>query len=78
MSITFKVMPAPKKLLSINEREEKDAQQLFYKRVDADMNKKKKKKLEFWRKVSIFYSPGFVLTFMMIYWIAGLKHADII
>ena len=73
-----KVLPAPDKLISINEREEREAQQLFYSKIAAEMSNKKKKKLAFWKKVSIAYSPGFVLMFMMVYWIAGLRHAEIL
>ena len=74
----MKVMPAPAKLVSINEREERDAQKLFYSNVEAEMGKKRMKKLQFWEKVSILYSPGFVLIFMVVYWVAGLRHADIL
>ena len=71
-------MPAPNKLVSINEKEERDAQQLFYSRVQAEMSKKKQKRLNFLKKISIAYSPGFVLMFMTVYWIAGLRHAEIL
>ena len=74
----MKVSTPTNQLISINEREEKDAQQKFYNRVQEDMSKKKKKSLKFWQRVTIVYSPSFVLIFMMVYWIAGLKHADII
>ena len=74
----MKVLPAPDKLVSINEREERDAQKMFYNKVEAEMSKRRMKKLQFWKKVSIVYSPLFVLVFMVIYWIAGLKHADIL
>ena len=73
-----KVSTPTNQLISINEREEKDAQQKFYNRVQEEMSKKKKKSLKFVQKVTIVYSPSFVLIFMMVYWIAGLKHADII
>ena len=74
----MKVSTPTNQLISINEREEKDAQQKFYNRVQEEMSKKKKKSLKFVQKVTIVYSPSFVLIFMMVYWIAGLKHAGII
>ena len=71
-------MPAPGALVSINEREERDAQKAFYSKVENEMNRKRKTKLEFWKRVSTTYAPIFVLTFMTIYWIAGLKHAGVL
>ena len=71
-------MPTHEKLVSINEREERHAQKLFYEKIEADMNMKKLKKLQFLQDVSIRYSPIFVIVFMVIYWIAGLKNADIL
>ena len=73
-----KVLPASQKLVSINEKEERAAQKSFYDKVAEDMSQKKIKKLHFWQRVSIVYSPIFVMIFMIFYWIAGLKHADII
>ena len=73
-----KVLPSQNKLISIDEREERDAQELFYSRVMAEMSEKKKKRLNFLQKVTIVYSPGFVMAFMTVYWLAGLKHAEMI
>ena len=66
------------KLVSINEREERDAQRLFYSKVEMEMSQKRMKKLKFWQRVSVLYSPVFVTAFMVVYWIAGLKHAGIL
>ena len=44
----------------------------------ADSIRKREKRLQFWRRVSILHSPVFVLAFMVVYWVAGLIHADII
>ena len=78
LRIFSKVIPAPGALVSINEREERDAQKAFYSKVENEMNRKRKTKLEFWKRVSTTYAPIFVLTFMTIYWIAGLKHAGVL
>ena len=72
------MLPDPDMLVSINEREEKESQRLFYNKIEAEMSRKRIRRLQFWRNVSILYSPIFVLTFMIIYWIAGLRHADIL
>ena len=56
------------------EKEEKRTQ----KHEVADKNRKREKKLQFWQRVSILHSPVFVLAFMVVYWVAGLRHADII
>ena len=78
LTIFLKVMPAPGALVSINEREERDAQKAFYSKVENEMTRKKKTKLNFWKRVSTTYAPTFVLTFMTVYWIAGLKHAGVL
>ena len=72
------VKPASIALVSVNEKEELAAQKAFYDRIDSEMGRKKSKKLHFWRKVSLIYSPTFALLFVAIYWISGLKHANII
>ena len=64
-------------LTSINEREEKDAQKAFYNKIETDMSNKRMKRLKFWKRVSRIHAPGFVLAFMTVYWISGLKHAGI-
>ena len=50
----------------------------FYSKVENEMNRQRKMKLEFWKRVSTKYAPTFVLTFMTVYWIARLKHAGVL
>ena len=76
--IDQKVKPASETLVSINEKEERDAQKAFYEKIEAEMCNKKMKKLKFWHRVSIVYAPVCVLTFMSIYWFAGMRHAGIL
>ena len=40
--------------------------------------KLKKKKLAFWKKVSVVYNPILFSTFVMVYWLVGLRHAEAI
>ena len=49
--------------------EERTAQKAQRKRKDA---------LKFWKNVSLVYIPILALSFAAVYWIAGLKHANII
>ena len=71
-------MPALDQLISINEQEERDAQRGFYNKVENELSNKRMKKLEFWKKTSTTFAPFAVLTFMTIYWMAGLKHAGVL
>ena len=73
-----KILPVNAALLSINEKVELDAQKAFYEKIESEMGRKKYKKLKFWQNVSLVYAPLFALGFMTVYWIAGLKHADVI
>ena len=62
----------------MNEEEELKAQKAFYDEVEKNMRKRLTKKLAYWQKVSLVYMPGLALVFAVSYWIAGLKHANII
>ena len=76
-SIT-KVLPTNAALVSVNEKVELEAQKAFYEKLEAEMGQKISKKLKFLQNVSLVYAPLFALGFMTVYWIAGLKHADVI
>ena len=73
-----KVVPFNAALVSVNEKVELDAQKTFYEKIEAEMGRKRSKKLQFWQNVSLMYAPLFALVFMAVYWIAGLKHANVI
>ena len=62
-------------LISINEAVERRAQKEFYEQAEEQMRKKTMEKLDFWRRVSLVYNPVIAVTFVTIYWIAGLMHA---
>ena len=40
--------------------------------------KSKKRKLTFWKNVSLIYNPVLFIIFVTIYWVIGLKHAEAI
>ena len=65
-------------MVSVNEKEEMQAQKAFYDKIEQEMGKKLAKRLEFWQKVALVYMPVFALIFVAVFWIAGLKHAGII
>ena len=77
-SLQAEVIPTPKALVSIDEREERDAQKALYSKTENELRKRRMKKLEFWKRVSTTYAPTFVFTFMAFYWIAGLRHAGVL
>ena len=62
-------------LISINEAVERKAQKEFYEQTEENMSKKKADKLKFLRKLSLVYNPVIALTFVAVYWVAGLMHA---
>ena len=68
-------MPAAGALISINEKEERSAQRAFYDKIEAEMSKKRLKKLKFWKNFNTIYAPAAVISFMTLYWLAGLKHS---
>ena len=70
--------PASNDLLSVNEKVEIEAQKAFYDKVHSEMGKEKAKRLQFWQNMTKIYTPIFALMFVAIYWLAGLKHANII
>ena len=72
------MLPANTALVSVNEKVELDAQKAFYEKIESEMGRKRTQKLRFWQNVSLVYAPVFALGFMAVYWIAGLRHADII
>ena len=74
----LKVLPANAALVSVNEKVELDAQKAFYEKIEKEMGMKRSKKLNFWQNMSLIYAPLFALGFRTVYWIAGLKHADVI
>ena len=75
---TTKVLPTNAALVSVNEKVELEAQKAFYEKLEAEMGRKISKKLKFWQNISLVYAPLFALGSMTVYWIAGLKHADVI
>ena len=75
--LKMQVLPANAALVSVNEKVELDAQKAFYDKIEKEMGMKKAKKLKFWQNVSLIYAPLFALGFMTVYWVAGLKHADV-
>ena len=74
----MQVQPAASALVSVYEEEELRAQKAFYDKIKREMGRRLADKLAFWQKVSLVHMPVFALTFAAIYWVAGLKHANVI
>ena len=55
-------------------RSENDEQNLMGKKEEA----KKAKKLASMRRFALFYNPIMVVIFVIIYWVVGLNHAEVI
>lgn len=68
----------PVSLVSVNEKEELEAQREFYKKIEMEMGKKRSKQLERLRKINLVYLPFMALTFAVIFWFVGLKNAEVI
>ena len=68
----------PANLLSVNEREELEAQKEFYNRINMEMGKERTSKLELVKRVNLIYLPVMALSFVAIFWFVGLKNAELI
>ena len=72
----FQVKPA--KLVSVDEKVELEAQKEFYNKIEKEMGEKTMKQLETLRRVNIIYLPIMALSFAIIFWLVGLKNAEMI
>ena len=72
------MQPADKALVSVNEKEELEAQREFYKKITQEMGARRMKKLALLQKMSIVYIPSSALLFAILYWVIGLKQAEVI
>ena len=68
----------PASLVSVNEKEELDAQREFYKKIEMEMGKKKSKQIERLMRVNLVYLPLIALSFAALFWFVGLKNAEIL
>ena len=64
--------------MSVNEKEELEAQRDFYRKIEMEMGKKRTKMLEKLRRINLVYLPLMALTFAIIFWFVGLKNAEVI
>ena len=64
--------------MSVNEKEELEAQREFYKKITQEMGAQRMKKLALLQKMSIVYIPSLALLFAILYWVIGLKQAEVI
>ena len=64
--------------MSVYEKEELEAQKEYYANIKQEMGKERKRKLKFLEKLSILYIPSLALLFAILYWVIGLKQAELI
>ena len=60
------------------EEEELQAQKDYYQKIKQEMGIKRAKKLAFLMKLSLVYIPFLALMFATLYWIIGLRQAEVI
>ena len=68
----------PASLVSMNEKEEFEAQKQLNTKKKMGMEAKRLRKLEKLRRVNLIYLPLMALTFVAIFWIVGLKNAELL
>ena len=68
----------PASLVSVNEKEELEAQREFYRKIETEMGKKRSKQLERLMRVNLVYLPLIALSFAALFWFVGLKNAEIL
>ena len=68
----------PANLVSVNERVELEAQKEFYEKIEMEMDRGKARRLENIRKVNLVYLPLMALMFAVIFWLVGLRNAEVI
>ena len=64
--------------MSVNERVELEAQKEFYEKIEMEMDRGKARRLENIRKVNLVYLPLMALMFAVIFWLVGLRNAEVI
>ena len=72
----FQVKPA--NLVSVDEKVELEAQKEFYNKIEREMGNRTMKQLETLRRINIIYLPFMALSFAVIFWLVGLKNAEMI
>ena len=72
------VQPTNAALTSVYEKEELKAQKEYYKKIRQEMGMKRARKLAFLQKLSVVYIPALALLFAILYWVIGLKQAEVI
>ena len=68
----------PANLVSVNEKVELGAQKVFYNKIEREMGNRTMKQLETLRRINIIYLPFMALSFAVIFWLVGLKNAEMI
>ena len=67
----------PHSLVSINDKEELEAQKQLNKIIEME-SAERARKLEMLRKINLIFLPVLALTFVLIFWIVGLRNAELL
>ena len=65
-------------LVSVDEKAELEAQKEFYDQIEKEMGEKTAKQLETLKRINIIYLPFMAFSFAVIFWLIGLKNAEMI
>ena len=67
----------PHSLVSTNDKEELEAQKQVNKKIDMEIAARARK-LEMLRKINLIFLPMLAITFVLIFWIVGLRNAELL
>ena len=67
----------PHSLVSINDKEELEAQKQLNKIIEME-SAERARKLEMLRKINLIFLPVLAFTFVLIFWIVGLRNAELL
>ena len=67
----------PHSLVSINDKEELEAQKQLNKIIEME-SAERARKLEMLRKINLIFLPVLAFTFVLIFWIVGLRNAEVL
>ena len=55
-----------------------DDEDSLFTKEELSLAKSRNKKVSFWKKISLVYNPIMFLSFVTMYWMVGLRHAEVI
>ena len=65
-------------LVSVNEKEELEAQRGFYAKIAREMSEKRSRKLKRLERMNLIYLPIICVSFVFVFWVVGLMNAELL